>query len=237
MKPPSVKQDVAVNRLLQRLPAVERKRFEARAQHVDLLVGSVLSVAGKRMSHVYFPHRGFISLAAEAGPEEIVHLGLIGEEGMLGLPVAAGASMSLMHAVVHGEGHAAQVEASGFLALLKRCPALQQSLLLYSHRLMAQISQAVVCNTLHPVSARLARWLLTASDRSHSHTIVATQEHVATTLGVLRLSVNQAATEFQDEGLISYRRGVIQIENRAGLRARACACYGINHRNFREALG
>ncbi len=101
---------------------------------------------------------------------------------------------------------------------------------------MAQISQEVVCNTLHPVSSRLARWLLIASDRRHSHTIEATQEHVATTLGVMRLSVHQAASEFQDAGLISYRRGVIKIESRSGLKARACACYGITDRIFREAL-
>ncbi len=236
MKPPTLAQHLSVNRLLQRLPAIERRRFESRARHVDLLVGSVLCEAGKRMSHVYFPHRGVISLAAQAGAGEVVHLGHVGEEGMLGLHVASGASLSPMHAVVHGEGHAAQVDASGFAALLKRCPALRHALFVYSHGLMAQISQAVVCNTLHPVSARLARWLLTASDRLHSHTILATQEQVALTLGVLRLSVNQAATEFQNEGLISYRRGKINIESRPGLKERACACYGITDRIFREAL-
>ena len=236
MKPPSLEQDISVNRLLQRLPAAERRRFEARANHVKLLVGSVLCETGRQMSHVYFPHRGVISLAAEAAPGEIVHLGHVGEEGMLGLHIAAGASLSPMHAVVHGEGHAAQVDASGFSALLRRCPALRHALFVYSHGLMAQISQAVVCNTLHPVSSRLARWLLTASDRLHSHTIVATQEQVAATLGVMRLSVNQAATEFQDAGLISYRRGKIKIESRAGLRACACACYGITDRIFRDAL-
>ena len=236
LKPPTLDQDVSVNRLLHRLPAVERRRFEARAKHVDLLVGSVLSEAGKRTSHVYFPHRGVISLAAEAEPGEIVHLGHVGEEGMVGLHIAANAALSPMHAIVHGQGHAAQVDWLGFATLLKRCPVLRHTLFVYSHGLMAQISQAVVCNTLHPVSNRLARWLLTASDRLHSSTILATQEHVAATLGVLRLSVNQAATEFQDAGLISYSRGKIKIVSRSGLKGRACACYGITDRIFREAL-
>ncbi len=156
---------------------------------------------------------------------------------MLGLPVAIGvASLSPMHAVVHGEGCAAQLDSSGFAALLKRCPMLRRSMFVYSHGLMAQISQTVVCNTLHPVSLRFARWLLTASDRLHSPTIEATQEHVAITLGVLRLSVSHAASEFQEAGLITYRRGNIRIESRAGLKARACACYGITDRIFREAL-
>jgi CRP-like cAMP-binding protein len=155
---------------------------------------------------------------------------------MIGLAVAAGASMSPMHAVVHGQGHAAQVDSWGFGALLARCPTLRHSLFVYSHGLMAQISQAVVCNAVHPVSSRLARWLLTAGDRRHSHTIEATQEDVATALGVLRLSINQAATEFQDAGLISYRRGIIKIESRSGLKARACACYGITDKIFRKAL-
>ena len=128
------------------------------------------------------------------------------------------------------------MDSSGFAALLARCPALRHSLFVYSHGLMAQISQAVVCNTLHPVSARLARWLLTASDRRHSHTIEATQEHVATTLGVLRLSVSQAAADFQNAGLISYRRGIIKIESRSGLKARTCACYGITDKIFLQAL-
>ena len=236
MNPPSTTESLALNRLLQRLPAGERRRFEAHARHVSLPSGSVLCEAGKRMSHVYFPHDGYIALAAEAEPDEVVHLGLVGEEGMLGLFVAAGASAAPLRAVVQREGRAAQVDASGFTALLKRCPSLQQSLLAYSHRLMAQIAQAVVCNTLHPVASRLARWLLTASDRLHSHTIVATQDQVAEALGVLRLAVNQTATAFQDEGLISYRRGVIEIETRAGLEARACACYGIHNRIFNEVL-
>ena len=155
---------------------------------------------------------------------------------MLGLSVAAGAVMSPVHAVVHGKGHAAQVDSPSFSTLLKRCPVLRHALLVHSYRLMAQISQAVVCNTLHSVSSRLARWMLTTSDRLHSQTIVATQEHMAMTLGVMRLSVGQAATEFQDEGLISYRRGVVKIESRPGLRARACVCYGITDRIFREAM-
>ena len=236
MKTSSIAQQRSVNRLLQRLPATERRRFELHANHVDLSAGSVLCEAGKRLSHVYFPHQGFIGLAAEAEPHEVVHLGVVGEEGMLGLFVAAGANAAPIHAVVHGEGRAARVDCSQFLTLLTRCPALQQSLLVYSHRLMAQIAQAVVCNTMHSVPSRLARWLLGASDRLRSSTVVATQEHVANTLGVLRLSVNQAATAFQEEGLISYRRGVIKIESRTGLMAKACACYGINDRIFREAL-
>ena len=236
MRPRSAPESLAFNRLLQRLPAAERRRFEAQARDVALPSGFVLCEAGKRMSHVYFPHDGYIGLAAEAERREVVHLGVVGEEGMLGLFVAAGANAAPLHAVVHGEGHAARVDASGFAALLERCPSLQQSLLVYSHRLMAQIAQAVVCNTLHPVPSRLARWLLTSSDRLRSSTIIATQEHVASALGVLRLAVNQAAATFQDEGLISYRRGVIEIESRAGLKARACACYAINHRIFKEAL-
>ncbi len=236
MKAPSVDQEVTVNRLLRRLPAAERQSFESRAKTVDLLVGSVLCEAGKRMSHVYFPHRGVISLSANGEPGEVVHLGHVGEEGMLGLPVAVGASVSPMHAVVHGEGHAAQVDSSGFAALLRRCPMLCHSLFVYSHGLMAQISQTVVCNTLHPVSSRFARWLLTVSDRLHSSTIEATQEHAAMTLGVLRLSVSHAAGEFQEAGLITYRRGSIKIESRAGLKARACACYGITDKIFRAAL-
>ncbi len=232
----TVAQDASANRLLQRLPATERRLVEARAKSVDLLVGSVICKVGQRMTHVYFPHRGVISLAAEAEPGALVHIGFVGEEGMLGLPVAVGASSSPLHAVVHGEGHAACVDCLVFAALLKRCPTLKQALFFYSHGLMAQISQAVVCNTLHPVSSRLARWLLTASDRLHSHTIVATQEQIATTLGVLRLSVNQAASELQDEGLIGYRRGVINIRRRAGLKAKACACYEITDRIFSAAL-
>ncbi|MDQ2736593.1 MAG: Crp/Fnr family transcriptional regulator [Pseudomonadota bacterium] len=228
--------DVSANRLLQRLPATERRRVESRAKSVDLLVGSVLCKAGQRMSHVYFPHRGFISLAAEAEAGTLVHLGLVGEEGMLGLPVAVEASISPLHAVVHGQGQAARVDSSGFSALLKHCPVLRHALFVYSHGLMAQISQAVVCNTLHPVPARFARWLLTVSDRLHSHTILATQEHIAKTLGVLRLSVNQAAGAFQDEGLIGYRRGVIKIQSRPGLKAKACTCYGITDKIFRAAL-
>jgi len=125
--------------------------------------------------------------------------------------MAAEASLAPMHAVVHGHGHAAQVNQSGFTALLKRCPVLRPRFSFIRTASWRRFSQAVVCNT-------------------------ATPEHVAATLGVLRLSVNQAATEFQDAGLISYSRGKIRIVSRCDLKGRACACYAMTDRIFREAL-
>ena len=224
------------NRLLHRIPAAERRSVEARARDVELPFGTVLCEAGKRIRHVYFPHRGVISLSASSGDGPVVHVAHVSEEGMFGLPLATGEPTSPLHAVAHGDGSAARIDSHAFVVLLAECPALRHALLVYAHALMTQIAQSVICNTLHPVQARLARWLLSTADRLRTDSLWSKQETIAEVLGVLRPAVSKAASELHRLGLIEYARGSITIVDRAGLEEEACSCYGIIRKVVRSAL-
>ena len=102
--------------------------------------------------------------------------------------------------------------------------------------LLAQIMQTVACNSFHPIEARAARWLLTAHDRGGNR-LELTQESLAGLLGVQRTTVNAVARELQDEGLITTRRGIIEVHDRAGLERRSCECYDRVERFFGEIVG
>ncbi len=154
-----------------------------------------------------------------------LEIGLVGSEGMVGLPLAQGIGTSSVRTVVQGTGTALRMESAGFREALETCPALQRALHRYTHALIAQITQTAACNRFHQVEARLARWLLMASDRLQSDLIRFTHEWLADLLGVRRVGITVAASALQQRKLIQYSRGNITILDREGLKASACECY------------
>jgi CRP-like cAMP-binding protein len=101
--------------------------------------------------------------------------------------------------------------------------------------LIGQMQQTAACNALHSIDTRLARWLLQSQDRSaNGNPITLTQEFLSEMLAVRRTSVTEFAKALQDQGLIKYRRGSIEILNRAGLEKKACECYGAVAKQTRE---
>jgi hypothetical protein len=152
---------------------------------------------------------------------------MIGNEGMVGMPMALGIGNSSVRALVQGGGSALRMTAARFRAELKKNLPLQRALFRYTHLLMAQISQTAACNRFHEAEARLARWLAMTSDRVHADQFRLTHEFLAHMLGVRRVGVTQAAMELQRKNLINYSRGHIRILDRKGLEAAACSCYRI----------
>src|SRR5207253_5204216 len=90
-----------------------------------------------------------------------------------------------------------------------------------------QISQTAVCNRLHKIEKRLARWLLMVQDRVQDGLIRMTHDFLATMLGTDRGSLTEAAILLQRRGLISYARGSVKILNRKSLEQSACECYSL----------
>ena len=146
---------------------------------------------------------------------------------MVGIPLALGAELSPVRALVQGLGSAVRMKASAFLVALARCAPLQRELYRYAYAKLVQARQTAACNRFHLVEARLARWLLMTRDRVRSDQFHLTHEFLADTLGIRRAGVTNAATSLQQRKLISYRRGNITILDRSGLRAASCACYEI----------
>lgn len=224
--PPAGTAPVA-NSLLAALPRTQYQRLAAGLEPVALTFGEVLYEPGQIIRHVYFPIDSLVSLLTLVDGHLALEVGLVGREGIVGIPLALGVEVTSVRALVQGSGTAMRMDAARFRREFPRCAALRRELHRYAHVLMAQVSQTAACNRFHVVEARLARWLLMTHDRVRSEQFQLTQEFLAHMLGVRRVGVTQAAGALQRRRLISYSRGRIRILDRGGLQAAACHCYEI----------
>jgi CRP-like cAMP-binding protein len=154
-------------------------------------------------------------------------MGLVGNEGVVGISLFMGGDTTPNRAVVQGAGNALKLQAKAMRAEFSRGGEFQHLLLRYTQALITQISQTAVCNRLHSVEQRLSRWLLMTRDRTQSDELQMTHEFISNMLGVRREGVTHAAHGLQQQGLISYARGHIQILDRKGLENCACECYAV----------
>ena len=215
------------NRLLAALPANEYARLLPKLKEISLIYTKILHEPKDIIHHVYFPNSGIISLLSVVGEHSLLEVGIVGNEGFIGVPIFLGVKKSNTRALVQGAGVALQMKTADFLAECNHGGALSRILQLYTHSLMTQISQSAACNRFHIIETRLARWLLMTSDRMESDNFQITQEFLSSMLGVRREGVNKSAKNIQRNGLISYSRGNLEILNRKGLEAIACSCYTI----------
>ena len=223
------------NRLLAALPAREYRALAGGLEPVTLAFGDVLYEAGARIRHVYFPDDCLVSLLSSVDAGRAAEVGLVGAEGMVGVPVVLGIAVSPFLAVVQGAGTAMRMKTADLRREFAASPALQRQLFRFTHLLMTQVAQTAACNRFHVVPQRLARWLLMTRDRVGSNQFLLTQEFLARMLGVRRVGVTAAARALQQRNLIDYRRGTITILDRPGLKAAACGCYGMVKDMYRQA--
>jgi CRP-like cAMP-binding protein len=234
---PSTQRVPASNRLLEALPDSERRRVLAGCETVNLAFADVLYTPGDAIDHVYFPTGSFISLIMPIDQSASLEVGMVGDEGMFGTPLALDVDTSPVRAVVQGEGPALRMDATRFRRELARGPALRREIDLYVYVRMAQLAQNAGCTRFHVVEARLARWLLMTQDRAHSDQFHVTQEFLAIMLGVRRVGVTKAASSLQKRGLIGYRRGDIMVLDRRGLKTASCGCYKADCESYARVLG
>jgi CRP-like cAMP-binding protein len=225
---PSKQRNTSVaNRLLAALSKKDYQNLLTGLEPVKLTFGDILFEPGDNIRHVYFPTSGIVSLLSTVGEGEHVEVGIVGNEGMVGLPAFMGVSKSRTRALVQGEGHALRLNVAELRKELSNGSALHKLLHRYTHSLMTQISQSAACNRFHQVNQRLARWLIMTHDRIEGDEFRLTQEFLSHMLGVRREGVTLAAGALQKQKLISYSRGQIKILDRAGLEATSCKCYEV----------
>jgi CRP-like cAMP-binding protein len=228
----------AGNRLLATLSPDERALLEPHMEVVELEAGGVVLDAGQPVVGALFPYDGLIvSLQVEITGTRSVEVASIGMEGALGGIVSCGTAPAFAQAVVQLGGRAAALPLPVLEQAKEQSPHLKNLFCRYSDALLAQVMQSVACNAFHPIEARAARWLLQAQDRTGSDRLALTQESLAGLLGVQRTTVNAVARVLQEQGLIAYRRGAIQMVDRAGLSRAACSCYRAVESHFDRVLG
>jgi CRP-like cAMP-binding protein len=223
------------NRVLADIPAREYRRLQAQLEPVTLNFGQILYEPGRTIRHVYFPIDCLISLLTAVDKRRTLEVGMVGNEGMAGMPFILGVGVSGVRALVQGAGKALCMASESFRIEFDRNRPLQEALFRYTYALMAQISQTAACNRFHNTEARLARWLLMTRDRVGADEFPLTHEFLAHMLGLRRVGVTEAASALKRRKLIGYHRGMLEIHNTKGLEAAACSCYRIVNAVYERA--
>ena len=227
----------AVNRLLAALPEAEYQRLIPHLDHVSLSFKQVLHEVGELIEYVYFPHQSIVSALSTMEDGSMVEVGLVGNDGIVGIPAALGDNITATTAMVQVSDSAMRMKASLLKTEFQRGGSFQSLLLRYMQAQYAFVSQNAACNRLHQLDGRLARWLLLVCDRVESKELPLTPEFIGQMLGVRRAGVTEAANTLQKAGLIRYNRGKITILNREGLEAFSCECYEIINGEYTRLLG
>jgi len=229
--------ELSENRLLTTLPPKELKRLLPDLEPVTLSLGEVVYESQGHMEHVYFPVTCHVSLLYTMVDGATAEVGLVGNEGLVGIALFMGGDTTPNRAIVQGAGGARRMKARAMQDEFKRGGEFQQLLLRYTQVLITQISQTAVCNRLHSVEQRFCRWLLMTRDRTQSDKLQMTQEFISNMLGIRREGVSVVAGQLKEAGAIIYVRGHIKILDRQKLEARVCECYAVVKAEHDRLLG
>ncbi|HWB47581.1 MAG TPA: Crp/Fnr family transcriptional regulator [Stellaceae bacterium] len=216
------------NRVLTRLPPEELQQLIAHLEPVTLPKKEILFEVGSPLDHVYFIDEGVASVLTTMEDGALSEVGMVGNEGLVGVSALLGGDTSAQQVVMQLPGRGHRIAARRCKRVFEASPKVRAAVLRFTEDLLNLSSQTAGCNRLHSVEQRSARWLLMASDRMGSDYLPLTQEFLAAMLGVRRSGVSEAAGELQRSGLIRYRRGKITIIDRAGLEDSACECYRLD---------
>ena len=225
-----------VNRLLAALPTEDYQRLVPDLKAVELPQHKILYHAGEDYKYAYFPSYSIVSSVAIMENGSTTEIGVIGSEGMVGLPIILDTSYTNSTAIVQVGDGGYRIAAGRLQEEMNRQGALQHLLMRYVQARIIQLGQTAACNRYHTVEQRFARWLLTVRDNIQKDEFQLTQEFISQMLGVRRTGVSEVATKFQKAGMIQYKRGLIRIISSQKLEAATCECYQLISKEFSRLL-
>ena len=225
------------NQLLAMLPDADIERLRPALEPVEMSARTMLYPASGRIDHAYFPLTGMASMVASSGDGMTVEAASVAHEGMTGLPLFLGSTSESLALVMQISGTAMRMRAATFMEEMDSRGALYGVMQRYTHFVMLAMAQTIVCNRLHSLASRAARWLLQSRDAVNGDEFGLTHEFFATMLGVHRPSVTLAAGTLQSAGIITYRRGHVTILDREALGDASCECYGQLRTEYDRLLG
>ena len=215
------------NHLLAALPAAELEAVAAKLELVSMPLGKPLYQPGEKLKYAYFPITAIVSVHYVMASGASAEMAAVGNEGVIGVALVLGGATTTSSAVVRTAGHGYRMAEDVLKQEFSRASYWRSLLLRYIQFLIAQMSLNAACNRHHSIDQQLCRWLLSTLDRGAASDLVVTQELIASTLGVRREGVTDAAGQLKAAGLIYYRRGHISVLDKVGLEARACECYAV----------
>ena len=215
------------NHLLAALPAEVQERLFPHLELVSLPLGKVMYESGDTLRHVYFPTDSIVSLLYVMEDGASAEISVVGNEGLIGVALFMGGESTPSRAIVQSAGSAYRLLGQRLKDEFNRHGEMQLLLLRYTQSLLTQMAQTAVCNRHHSIDQQLCRWLLLSLDRLPSNRLDMTQELIANMLGVRREGVTEAASKLQRQGVITYQRGHITVQDRPRLEKMCCECYAV----------
>lgn len=225
------------NQLLQMLDAADFDLLRPYLATVEMVRESVLAEAGAALRYIYFPHGGSVSITVGLSEGQMIAVAMLGRDSVVGGGAALADGIAPADAAVLFPGTASALEIPAFRVVAAASARFRSLMIRHEQALLAHAQQSVLCNTLHPVEARLARWLLRAHDLSDSRILPLTQETLAQMMGVRRNAISLVANALQRAGVIHYTRGQIEIIDLCALEASSCDCYGAVKAHHARLLG
>jgi CRP-like cAMP-binding protein len=220
------------NRVLAALPKAEIDRLRPHLSAVTLVQEETL-LDGKAQDG-YFLEDGIASVVITVANGGTVEVGIIGIDGVVGLPILFGTGTVPGRTFIQIAGSGFRINADILKEEFERPGELHNHLLRYIQGFLVQAAQTATCNRLHSIEERLARWMLSCRDRVESDQLHLTHGFLGQMLGAPRTTVTLAAGLLQRAGMIDYSRGLVTVKNRKQLENTACECYGIVRNEFRR---
>lgn len=221
------------NHVLTALPDDEVDLIRPHLQDVDFPPAALVYERGELVDDIYFPQQGIVSLVVPLANGGEIETAMVGPDGVVGSMAVFGVKRSLARVIAQVETRVLRIASTQLIEILPEAPRLASALMADAEMLMIQVQQMGACNAVHPVEARLARWLLRAADCLDNSSIPLTQELMSQMLGVQRTTVNLMIRMMANAGVLRNRRGRVEITNRGGLEGIACECYACMRTNRR----